>query len=295
MTDPILQLPAMKLISIVTPCYNEEDNVEAVYAQVKRVFEDLPEYRYEHIFIDNASTDRTMPILRELAQKDKNIKVILNARNFGHIRSPYHGLMQASGACSILLVADLQDPPALIKDFLAQWENGYKVVLGIKTGSDESPTMFLIRKAYYHLIDKISETRLVKNNTGFGLYDQSVIALFREFNDPYPYLRGLVPETGIRYASIEYHQPQRRKGITKNNFYTLYDIAMLGITNHSKIPLRVATFSGFIVAFLSLLVSIGYFLAKLLFWDKFSIGMAPLVIGFFFFTSVQMIFLGIIG
>ena len=155
--------------------------------------------------------------------------------------------------------------------------------------------MFLICKAYYNLIDRISETKLVKNNTGFGLYDKSVIQLFREFNDPYPYLRGLVPETGIRYATVEYHQPQRRKGITKNNFYTLYDIAILGITNHSKIPLRVATFTGFIVALLSLLVSFGYLIAKLIYWDSFSIGVAPLVIGFFFFTSIQMIFLGIIG
>lgn len=285
----------MKLISVVTPCYNEEDNVEAVYEQVKVVFTSLPGYAYEHIFIDNASTDRTMDILREIAHKDPNIKVILNARNFGHIRSPYYGLMQASGECSIMLVADLQDPPGMIRDFLENWENGSKVVLGIKTGSDESATMFLIRKAYYNLIDRISETKLVKNNTGFGLYDKSVIQLFREFNDPYPYLRGLVPETGIRYATVEYHQPQRRKGITKNNFYTLYDIAILGITNHSKIPLRVATFTGFIVALLSLLVSFGYLIAKLIYWDSFSIGVAPLVIGFFFFTSIQMIFLGIIG
>jgi len=285
----------MKLISIVTPCYNEEDNVAAVSSQVKAVFETLPEYGYEHIFIDNASTDRTMAILRDLAHQDSHIKVILNARNFGHIRSPYHGLMQAQGDCSILLVADLQDPPALIRDFLAHWETGFKVVLGIKTGSDESAAMFWVRKAYYNLIDKISETKLVKNNTGFGLYDKSVIALFKQFNDPYPYLRGLVPETGIRYATVEYHQPQRRKGITKNNFYTLYDIAMLGITNHSKIPLRVATFTGFAVAFLSLLVSFGYLIAKLVFWDQFSIGVAPLVIGFFFFTAIQMIFLGILG
>jgi len=285
----------MKLISIVTPCYNEEENVAAVYAQVKAVFAALPQYTYEHIFIDNASTDSTMDILRDLAQQDPNIKVILNTRNFGHIRSPYYGLLQARGECSILLVADLQDPPTLIQDFLAQWEGGFKVVLGVKTGSDESATMFLIRKAYYHLIDKISETKLVKNNTGFGLYDKSVLQLFKEFNDPYPYLRGLVPETGIRYATVHYHQPQRRRGITKNNFYTLYDIAMLGITNHSKIPLRVATFTGFAVAFLSLLVSFGYLIAKLVFWDQFSIGVAPLVIGFFFFTAIQMIFLGILG
>jgi glycosyltransferase involved in cell wall biosynthesis len=285
----------MKLISIVTPCFNEEENVEAVYTQVRKVFEDLPQYAYEHIFIDNDSTDSTVQILRGLASKDVKLKVILNARNFGHIRSPYYGLMQTSGVCSILLVSDLQDPPLMIRDFLSKWEEGYKVVLGIKTGSEESKLMFFIRRFYYRLIDKISETKLVQNNTGFGLYDKSIIQLFKEFNDPYPYLRGLVPEIGIQYASIEYHQPLRRKGITKNNFYTLYDIAMLGITNHSKIPLRVATFAGFSIAFLSLLVSIGYLLGKLFFWDSFSLGIAPLIIGFFFFSSIQLIFLGIVG
>lgn len=285
----------MKLISIVTPCYNEEDNVEALFEQVKQVFATLTQYHYEHIFIDNASTDRTVEILRVIANLNPNVKVIVNARNFGHIRSPYHGLMESVGDCSILLVADLQDPPILIPEFLAKWESGHKVVLGIKTASEEASSMFLIRKAYYNLIDLISETKLVKNNTGFGLYDKSVIQIFREFNDPYPYLRGLVPEIGIRYASIEYSQPKRRRGITKNNFYTLYDIAMLGITNHSKLPLRVATFTGFIVAFLSLLVSVGYLMAKLMFWDQFSIGIAPLVIGFFFFSSVQLIFLGVLG
>lgn len=286
---------AMKLISIVTPCYNEEANVAAVYEQVQQVFATLPQYRYEHIFIDNASTDRTVDILRGIASRNQSVKIIVNARNFGHIRSPYHGLLQSVGDCSILLVADLQDPPTLLHDFLTKWESGYKVVLGIKTGSEESALMFLIRKAYYSLIDSISETKLVKNNTGFGLYDKSVIQIFREFNDPYPYLRGLVPEIGIRYATIEYLQPKRRRGVTKNNFYTLYDIAMLGITSHSKLPLRVATFTGFLVAFLSLLVSVGYLLAKLMFWDRFSIGIAPLVIGFFFFASVQLIFLGVLG
>jgi glycosyltransferase involved in cell wall biosynthesis len=285
----------MKTISIVTPCFNEEENVEALYSQVKQVFEGLKGYNYEHIFIDNASTDRTVAILRKICLEDRNVKVILNARNFGHIRSPYYGLLQSQGDASILLVADLQDPPPMIADFIRKWEEGYKVVLGIKTGSKESRIMFAIRNAYYKLVSAIAETRLVQNNTGFGLYDKCVIKILRELDEPYPYLRGLVPEIGFEIAPIEYTQPKRARGITKNNFYTLYDMAMLGITNHSKVPLRLATFAGFITAFISLLVAVAYFVAKLVFWDKFSLGIAPLIIGFFFFASVQLIFLGILG
>jgi glycosyltransferase involved in cell wall biosynthesis len=285
----------MKMISIVTPCFNEEENVEAVYSQVKLVFEGLKRYNYEHIFIDNASTDKTVAILRTICSKDPNIKVILNARNFGHIRSPYYGLLQAQGDACILLVADLQDPPLMIANFISKWEEGYKVVLGIKTGSEESRTMFAIRRSYYKLIDAIAETKLVQNNTGFGLYDKCVINILRELDEPYPYLRGLVPEIGFDIAKIEYMQPKRVRGITKNNFYTLYDMAMLGITNHSKVPLRIATFAGFAVALLSFLVAVSYFVAKLIFWNSFSLGIAPLIIGFFFFSSIQLIFLGILG
>jgi polyisoprenyl-phosphate glycosyltransferase len=285
----------MKMISIVTPCFNEEENIEAVYSQVKLVFEGLKRFSYEHIFIDNASTDNTVAILRTICSKDHNVKVILNARNFGHIRSPYYGLLQAQGDASILLVADLQDPPSMIADFIGKWEGGYKVVLGIKTGSEESRAMFAIRRAYYKLINAIAETKLVQNNTGFGLYDKCVIKILRELDEPYPYLRGLVPEIGFDIAKIEYMQPKRVRGITKNNFYTLYDIAMLGITNHSKVPLRIAIFIGFAMALLSLLVAVGYFLAKLIFWQQFSLGIAPLIIGFFFFSSIQLIFLGIVG
>lgn len=285
----------MKLISVVTPCFNEEANIEAVYLQVKQVFEKLTKYKYEHIFIDNASTDRTISILREICAKDGNVKVILNTRNFGHIRSPYYGMLQSCGDATISLVSDLQDPPSMIADFIDKWEAGYKVVLGIKTGSEESPIMFSIRKAYYKLIDAIAETKLVQNNTGFGLYDKSVIDILRNMDEPYPYLRGLVPEIGFESAKIEYLQPRRRRGITKNNFYTLYDIAILGITNHSKVPLRIATFAGFAMALISLLVAAAYFVAKLIFWNQFSLGIAPLIIGFFFFSSVQLIFLGILG
>lgn len=285
----------MKMISIVTPCFNEEVNVEEVYSQVKQVFEGLPNYTYEHIFIDNASTDRTVPILREICAKDPNVKVIVNVRNFGHIRSPYYGLLQSQGDAAILLVADLQDPPAMIADFIASWEAGYKVVLGIKTGSEESPVMFAIRRTYYRLISAISEITLVQNNTGFGLYDKCVIEILRNLDEPYPYLRGLIPEIGFESAKINYVQPNRKRGITKNNFYSLYDMAILGITYHSKVPLRIATFAGFAMAILSLLVAFGYLVAKLFFWTKFSLGIAPLIIGFFFFSSIQLIFFGILG
>jgi len=285
----------MPFISIVSPCYNEEENVEEVHRQVMEVFAALPGYGYEHIFIDNASKDRTVEILKRVASDDPNLKIIVNTRNFGHIKSPYYGLLQANGDAVILLVSDLQDPPSMIRDFIDKWEEGYKVVLGVKTQSRETPAMFLIRKMYYELICRLSEIELTKNNTGFGLYDREVIKILREVKDPYPYFRGLISEIGFESAKIEYTQPARTRGITKNNFYTLYDIAMLGITNHSKVPLRLATMLGFFLSAVSLVVAVGYLVAKLVFWNWFSMGMAPMVIGLFFFSSVQLFFIGIIG
>jgi glycosyltransferase involved in cell wall biosynthesis len=285
----------LKQISVVTGCFNEEENVKELYEQVTAVFDDLPQYEYEHIFIDNASKDRTVTILKEIAQKDRRVKIIVNTRNFGHIRSPYHALMQAKGDAVISIVADLQDPPIMIKEFIKKWEEGYKIVIGVKTKSEESPFFFAIRKAYYNIIGHLSEVELIKNFTGFGLYDKKVIETLRGIEDPYPYFRGLICDIGFERATIEYVQPSRKRGFTKNNFYALYDMAMLGITNHSKVPLRLATMTGFIVALMSLLVALGYFAYKLVFWDNFQVGMAPLVIGLFFFSSVQLIFIGIIG
>jgi glycosyltransferase involved in cell wall biosynthesis len=285
----------LKQISVVTGCFNEEENVKELYEQVTAVFDDLPQYEYEHIFIDNASKDRTVTILKEIAQKDRRVKIIVNTRNFGHIRSPYHALMQAKGDAVISIVADLQDPPIMIKEFIKKWEEGYKIVIGVKTKSEESPFFFAIRKAYYNLVGRLSEVELIKNFTGFGLYDKKVIETLRGIEDPYPYFRGLICDIGFERATIEYVQPSRKRGFTKNNFYALYDMAMLGITNHSKVPLRLATMTGFIVALMSLLVALGYFAYKLVFWDNFQVGMAPLVIGLFFFSSVQLIFIGIIG
>lgn len=282
-------------ISVVTACYNEEANVREVYLQVRQVMELEPGYTYEHIFIDNASSDQTVPILKEIAAQDKRVKIIVNARNFGHIRSPFHGLLQARGAAVVSIVADLQDPPKMITNFLRKWEEGYKIVVGIKKGSEEAKPMYAVRKLYYNLISRLSDISLVKNFTGFGLYDQRVIAVLREISDPYPYFRGLICDIGFERAEIEYTQPVRKRGITKNNFYTLYDVAMLGMTNHSKVPLRLATMLGFAVSLLSLLAGLAYVVYKLVFWNQFSVGIAPLVIGLFFVGSVQLFFLGIVG
>jgi glycosyltransferase involved in cell wall biosynthesis len=285
----------MKLISVVTPAYNEEENVQDVYLRTKAVFDALRHYRYEHIFIDNASTDRTVEILKEIAHEDKRVKIIVNTRNFGHIRSPYYGLLQAQGDAAILLFCDLQDPPELLKTFLEHWEQGKKMVLGVKTESNESAVFFLIRKLYYHLVTRLSGTKLVKNFTGFGLYDQSIIKVLRTIEDPYPYFRGLVLEVGPEPTLVPYHQEARKRGISKNNFYTLYDIAMLGITSHSKVPIRIATMLGFLLSGLGFLISLSYLIAKLLFWDTFPAGMAPILIGGFTFLSVQLFFIGLLG
>lgn len=285
----------MKRISVVTPCYNEEENVEELYEQIKSVFATLNDYQYEHIFIDNASTDNTVSLLRKLAEKDSRVKVIVNARNFGHIRSPFHGLLQAEGDAVILMASDLQDPPELIPEFLKKWELGFKVVAGTKPTSKESFPISAMRRTYYHFLSKIADIRLIKNFTGFGLYDRKVIEILRETNDSYPYFRGLISEIGFPVAEVTFHQPLRKRGITKNNFYTLYDMAMLGITSHSKFPIRIATMAGFFLSALSFVFAIGFFLLKLIFWNSFPLGIAPILIGIFFFASIQLFFIGILG
>jgi len=284
-----------KLISIITPCFNEEENVEKLYLAVKAEFGRLPQFRYEHIFIDNHSSDRTVQILKNLAVTDENVKIIINSRNFGHIRSPFYGLLQGVGDAVMLVVADLQDPPELIPEFIEKWVQGHEIVIGVKAHSLETPLMFMIRKTYYHLINRLSEIELAKNYTGFGLYDKKIINILKELNDPYPYFRGIILELGFSVARISYTQPVRKRGITKNNFYTLYDMAMLGICNHSKIPLRFATFLGFSFSLISFFVAFAYIIAKLIFWDQFALGIAPIVIGIFFISSIQLFLLGIVG
>lgn len=285
----------MKLVSVVTQCFNEEDNVEELYRRVKAQFENRPGYSYEHIFIDNASTDRTVEVIKNLARGDKNVKLIVNARNFGHIRSPLHAILQAKGDAIVSMASDLQDPPELIDTFIARWESGFRIVIGVKPSARETFVMSLVRGLYYRTIGKISEIQLIPNFTGFGLYDRSVIEIIRKIDDPYPYFRGLIAELGIEYSAVPFEQPKRIRGITKNNFYTLYDMAMLGITSHSKLPVRLATMAGFALSIISLLVSITYLILKLLYWDYFSIGTAPILISLFFFASVQLFFIGIIG
>jgi glycosyltransferase involved in cell wall biosynthesis len=289
------QQPAQKTISIMTPCFNEEANVLNLYNQVREVMATLARYRYEHIFIDNASTDDTVAVLRHIAAEDPNVKIIVNARNFGHIRSPMHAFLQARGDAVIAIVADLQDPPPMIADFIAAWEAGAYCVLGIKRTSEEASLMFWLRKQYYRLADRLSSIRTIQNFTGFGLYDRKVVELVRTFDDPYPYFRGMIAEIGLPTVQLPYDQPARKFGITKNNWYTLYDIGMLGIINHSKVPLRLAVFAGFLGAALSFLIALGYLAAKLIYWYTFTVGVAPMIIGLFFLQSIMLVFLGILG
>ena len=284
----------MKTISIVTPCFNEAENVEELYSRIQTTLKGT-DFNYEHIFIDNSSTDETVNILKAIASKDKCVKIIVNSRNFGHIRSPYYGLLQASGDAVIILSSDLQDPPELIPEFIHKWGQGYKVVIGVKTKSDEFGLFYFFRSLYYRMLRSLSDVRLIDNYTGFGLYDQRVIEILRTINDPYPYFRGLIADIGFEMAEIAFTQPRRKRGITKNNFYTLYDMAMLGITNYTKIPLRLATMFGFLSALISFLIGLAYLIYKLIFWYQFSLGSAPLVIGLFFLGSVQLMFLGIVG
>ena len=285
----------MKTISILAPCYNEEDNVEELYERVRSVMAKIGRYRYEHIFIDNASTDKTVEIVKHLAVRDRNVKLIVNARNFGHVRSPMHAFCQASGDAVVGMASDLQDPPEMLEELIAKWEQGYSMVLCLKRASDENRLMYWIRTKYYRVINALSSVETFENFTGFGLYDRRVVDIVKSLNDPYPYFRGIIAEIGLPHAEIVFSQRRRLRGITKNNFYTLYDLAMLAVTNLSRVPLRMVTFLGFAMGGLSVLLGLAYLVYKLVFWNNFSVGIAPLVIGLFFFGSVQLISVGIIG
>jgi glycosyltransferase involved in cell wall biosynthesis len=285
----------VKTVSVVTQCYNERDNVEEVYRRVRDVMAALGRYRYEHIFIDNASTDGTVDTLKRIAASDSNVKVIVNSRNFGHIRSPLHALYQASGDAVVGIMANLKDPPEIVPELIAQWESGFSMVLAVKRTSQENPVMFWVRRRYYRLVKRLSSIETFENYTGLGLYDRRVVDIIKSIADPYPYFRGLIAEIGLPHAQVLYDQPARKRGKSKNNFYTLYDMAMLGITNLSKVPLRLVTFSGFVCAAACILAGMAYLVYKLLYWNRFSVGMAPLVIGIFFFSSIQLISVGILG
>ncbi|MDP3514126.1 MAG: glycosyltransferase family 2 protein [Sulfuritalea sp.] len=284
-----------RLISVVTPCYNEEGNVEELHRRIAAQLEPFPQYDFEHIYIDNASTDGTVAAIRHLASADSRVKAIVNNRNFGIIRSSNHGLLQARGDAIINMASDMQEPPELIGDFIRKWEQGYKVVVGVKPDSHETAPMFALRRLYYATIGRIADVRLIPHYTGFGLYDREVIEALRRIDDPYPYFRGLIADMGFAHAEVPYTQPMRLRGITKNNFYSLYDMAMLGVTSHSKVPLRLATMAGFALSAISLLIALGYLVLKLTQWQQMSFGMAPILIGFFFFASVQLFFIGLLG
>ena len=284
----------MKKISIVTPTFNEEENIKKLCSEIKIEAESL-NYDYEHIIIDNSSSDKTIDILREIAAKDKNVKIIINSRNYGHIKSPFYGVMQANGDACILMVSDFQEPIYLISKYIKKWENGAKIVLGQKNISEENNFIFSLRKLFYTLLNKISETELSINTTGTGLFDKEVIDRLKKINDPYPYFRGLISEVGFDIETIKFDQPLRKLGKTKNNFFTLYDLAMLGVVKHSRMPLRIMTLLGFISSFGCLFVATIYLILKLIFWNSFELGSAPTIIGIFTISSIQIMLLGLLG
>jgi len=284
-----------KSITTVAPCYNEQENIVRLYAQLQDVAGKLPQYDWNFLFIDNASEDDTQALLRELAARDPKVRCIFNTRNFGHMRSPYYATLQSTADATILLASDLQDPPSLIPEFLKHWEAGSKVVMGVKNQSEESILMFSLRSAYYTFINRLSNIELTKNATGFGLYDRCVLDVMKRIPEYYPYFRGIVSEIGYSITTVPFKQPARKRGITKNNFYTLYDIALTGVTSHSRLPLRVATIGGFLMSAFGLILAVAYLMAKLIFWYQFPMGMSPVLIGLFFFSSVQLFFIGVIG
>ena len=286
----------MKKISITIPCYNEEENVYPLHDALVEMFErDLPNYEYELLYIDNCSSDRTRELLKELGKQDKHVKAILNAKNFGQFNSPYYGMMQTTGDCTILMAADFQDPVEMVPKYVAEWEKGYKIVIGRKTSSKESSIVYHLRSLYYKIIKNFSEVEQIEHFTGFGLYDKDFMDVLRNLKDPTPFLRGIVAELGYKRKEIPYEQPQRRAGKTHNNWYSLYDAAMLSFTSYTKIGLRLATFIGIFVGALSFIIAIVYLIMKLVFWDTFTAGMAPVIIGMFFLGSVQLFFLGFMG
>ena len=281
---------------MVIPTYNEEANVIPLADAIVGVLTgELAEYDYEIIFIDNHSKDSTQMKLRQLCRENKRIKAIFNARNFGQMRSPVHGLKQATGDCVIRMCADFQDPVEMIVQFVREWEQGHKIVIGVKKASKEKRIMYWIRACYYKLIRKITDIDHIEQFTGFGLYDKAFVDVVRSLHDPMPYLRGIIAELGFDYKAIPYVQQKRRAGKSKNNFYTLYDYAMVGITSYSKVVMRLATFLGFSVAALSFLAGIFYLVLKIMYWDRFSAGIAPMLIGIFFLGALQLFFIGFLG
>ena len=286
----------MKKISVMIPCYNEEENVEPISKAIIDVFKtQLSNYDYEILFIDNDSQDKTREILRRMCEEDKHIKAIFNAKNFGQFNSPYYGMLQTTGDCTISMVCDFQDPVEMIPKYVAEWEKGYKIVIGIKTSSKENKLLYWFRSMYYKFIKKFSEVDQIEHFTGSGLYDKEFINVLRDLKDPTPFLRGIVAELGYKRKEIEYEQPKRRAGKTSNNFLRLYDAAMLSITSYTKIGLRICSFIGIIIGGISFIIGLVYLIMKLTHWHQFAVGMAPMLIGVFFLGAVQLFFIGLIG
>ena len=288
----------MKKISILVPTYNEKENIAAMADSLTGLMQStLNRYDYEILFIDNCSTDGTRDILENICKKNKKIKAIFNVTNFGQFNSPFYGMCQTTGDCTVSLCCDFQDPPELIPAFVDAWEKGHKIVSGIKTASKESGFIYFLRTCYYKLIKNMSDVKMIEHFTGFGLYDKTFITLLRELHDPIPFLRGIVAEycSGFNMIEIEYEQPKRRAGKTHNNFYTLYDATMLSVTSYTKIGLRIATLLGFAIGFLSLFIAVVFLILKLIWWDNFSAGYAPMMIGIFFLGSIQLFFIGFLG
>jgi len=284
----------MNKISIVTPTYNEEGNIEKLCLDIKQEMKKI-NLDYEHIVIDNNSTDKTINILKKLANEDKNLKVIINSKNYGHIRSPFYGILQSESDATILMASDFQDPVELIPKYIEYWKKGYDVVLGKKKTSDENKYLYLFRSLFYKFLNKISDTSLTENTTGSGIFDRKIIDQLKKIKDPYPYFRGLINELTSNIKTIDFNQPKRKFGKTKNNFFSLYDIGILGIVKHSRKPLRFMVMIGFLSSILCILISIFYFFYKLIYWDSFSLGLAPIVIGSFLFGSVQITLMGLLG
>lgn len=286
----------MKTVSVVIACYNEEGNVYDLAQKIKNIFiNELPEYQYQVLFMDNDSTDRTREIIESVCEEDERFCAIFNVHNFGSIRSSVYGMLSATGDCIIKMCADFQDPPEMIVDFVREWENGNKIVLAIKEDSEENKLMYAMRRCYYKFIRKVTDIDHIDNFVGYGLYDRDFIEVLRKVNDPMPYIRGMVAELGYKYKPIYYKQPKRKSGKSKFNFYRLYDYAMLGITSYSKVPLRIATFFGAAVGGVSVVLGLFYLIRKLISWDKFQLGLAPMLIGMFFLGAVQLMFIGLIG
>ena len=281
-------------ISIITPTYNEVENIEKLYLEIKNQFVKIS-CDYEHIIIDNCSKDGTIDKIKKLASTDENLKIIINSKNYGHIRSPFYGLLQSSGDASILMASDFQDPVELIPEYIEKWKKGCKIVLGEKNTSEESNIKFSLRKLFYNFLNKISDFKLTKNTTGSGIFDKSVIEKLKKINDPYPYFRGLIAELGEEIETIKFNQPLRKYGVTKNNIATLYDIGILGIVKHSRTPLRFMVVLGFISSVISLLIGVFYLIYKLLFWKSFALGLAPIIIGIFIVSSIHITLLGLVG